>query len=180
MNTKTNQRYKETEELILQVFVGLIAKRQLSHITIKEICERAEINRTSFYLHFKDMSDLMEKTEVYLTHTSGRLYDFVREEHGLKEKFDVYFEHIRKYRTFYKPYLTNGHELHFVDELMDLKSRSSERRSVREGSYSQAFFRAGISALVREWLEQGCEETSAGLSRLLFDKYVQGKPGASQ
>ena len=67
MNTKGNQRAVETENRIKYVFLNLLKEKDISRISVSEICKRAEIHRTTFYVHYKDVTDLMEHlvTEMY-------------------------------------------------------------------------------------------------------------------
>ena len=60
MNSKNNQRFQQTERVIRTVFIDLLKeKKELSKITITEICRLAGINRTAFYLHNEDVYELM-------------------------------------------------------------------------------------------------------------------------
>lgn len=63
MNTKQNIRFQQTEQNIRKVFTELLKKEKLEKITVSRIYERCHINRSSFYLHYKDVYDLMDKIE---------------------------------------------------------------------------------------------------------------------
>ena len=67
---KTDARIRYTRMVIRQSFFQLLKEKPVSKITVKEICERSEINRATFYKHYKDPFDLLEKIEeemlVYL------------------------------------------------------------------------------------------------------------------
>lgn len=56
-------RVRYTKMVIRENFVQLYAQKPLSQITVKDICERAEINRATFYRHYADVYDLKEKLE---------------------------------------------------------------------------------------------------------------------
>jgi len=47
--------------VLKKVFIKLLEKKTLSQISIKEICEDADINRATFYAHYKDQYDLFEE-----------------------------------------------------------------------------------------------------------------------
>ncbi|MCD8023168.1 MAG: TetR/AcrR family transcriptional regulator [Lachnospiraceae bacterium] len=61
MNKKGNQRYAETKEKIETIFSELLKKKDISEITVSEICRLAGIHRTTFYGHYEDIYDLMAK-----------------------------------------------------------------------------------------------------------------------
>lgn len=56
-------RVKKTRNSIINAFLQLRAKKPLERITVKELADLAEINKATFYLHYKDIYDLSEKLE---------------------------------------------------------------------------------------------------------------------
>lgn len=56
-------RVKKTKNSIINAFLQLRAKKPLERITIKELTDLAEINKATFYLHYKDIYDLSEQLE---------------------------------------------------------------------------------------------------------------------
>lgn len=62
MNTES-QRVIETKERIKNAFFEIYAKKKIERISIKEITDKAEMNRGTFYVYYKDIYDLLEKTE---------------------------------------------------------------------------------------------------------------------
>jgi len=53
----------ETKERIRDAFFELYATKKIERISIKEITEKAQLNRGTFYVYYKDIYDLLEKTE---------------------------------------------------------------------------------------------------------------------
>lgn len=60
-HTKTDPRIRRTRKLIMDSFIELSARRDFKDITIKDITEEAMINRATFYYHFEDKYDLLDK-----------------------------------------------------------------------------------------------------------------------
>ena len=58
-----SQRVIETKERIRDAFFDLYATKKIERISIKEITEKAQLNRGTFYVYYKDIYDLLEKTE---------------------------------------------------------------------------------------------------------------------
>lgn len=56
-------RVKKTRSSIINAFLQLRAKKPLERITVKELADLAEINKATFYLHYKDIYDLSEQLE---------------------------------------------------------------------------------------------------------------------
>lgn len=66
--TKKDPRIIRTRRLIMDSFIGLSEKKEFKDITIKDITAEAMINRATFYYHFEDIYDLLDKalSEVLL------------------------------------------------------------------------------------------------------------------
>jgi len=60
---KPDRRVKYTKMVIKDSFVQLLKQKPLSKITIKEICETAEINLSTYYAHYTDQYDLLQQIE---------------------------------------------------------------------------------------------------------------------
>ena len=73
----TDPRILRTRQLIMDSFVDLSAKKEFKDITIKDITTAAQINRSTFYYHFEDIFDLLDKalTEVLLVNLSYQDYE---------------------------------------------------------------------------------------------------------
>ena len=64
MMQKENRRVKMTKMLLNESFLKFLAEKPLSHITIKEICEDADVNRSTYYAHYTDPYDQLKKLEA--------------------------------------------------------------------------------------------------------------------
>lgn len=60
MNTKNNQRFKDTEIRMQSVMLELMKYMEFEKITVKKICEKAQVNRSTFYAHFIDINDMLD------------------------------------------------------------------------------------------------------------------------
>ncbi len=57
-------RIKKTRRGIIDAFLELRAKKPLEKITVKELCDKAEINKSTFYCHYTDVYDLQNQLET--------------------------------------------------------------------------------------------------------------------
>ncbi|MDR1628691.1 MAG: TetR/AcrR family transcriptional regulator C-terminal domain-containing protein [Oscillospiraceae bacterium] len=60
---KNDHRIKLTKMMIRQSFLSLLREKPINKITIKELCEKAGINRATFYAHYEDIYALMDETK---------------------------------------------------------------------------------------------------------------------
>ncbi|MGN1234552.1 MAG: TetR/AcrR family transcriptional regulator [Christensenellaceae bacterium] len=71
---KPNQRVAITKRLIYDAFLALLKKKSIHRISIRELCEQAGINRTTFYNHYASQYDVLAEMEnVYLEEISKAL-----------------------------------------------------------------------------------------------------------
>lgn len=63
MNKKDNQRSRLTRMLMKQAYLELMRGKPASKITVKDICESAEVNRSTFYLHYAEPNDILTELE---------------------------------------------------------------------------------------------------------------------
>lgn len=57
---KTDMRIRKTKRALYQALEDLLQKKSLSQITVTELAARAEINKGTFYLHYKDIFELYQ------------------------------------------------------------------------------------------------------------------------
>ena len=74
---KSESKYYNTALLMDEALLLLLEKKEYEFITIKEICEKAGVNRSTFYLHYETIADLLNETTRYLLMNSGTTYQWV-------------------------------------------------------------------------------------------------------
>ncbi len=182
MNIKDNRRYKDTTERIVRaVYYFLLSEHKpLNRITVREICERAQINRSSFYAHFQDVPDVMEQVEKRMAEglTESFLYQ-LEQRASILNCFRALFEYIREYREFYNIYLNQTRNVGAIgvawDMLSDYLQKVDYRKfgfeSEEEMRYQGDFFLHGLTAMLRRWVSNGCAETPDELCDFLIHHY---------
>lgn len=58
---KEDLRVIRTKKLIFTAFINLIQEKDYNSITVQDISDRAMINRSTFYSHFKDKQDVLDQ-----------------------------------------------------------------------------------------------------------------------
>ncbi|RIJ66964.1 TetR/AcrR family transcriptional regulator [Rummeliibacillus sp. POC4] len=78
--TKIDPRIIRTRKLIMDAFIQLSTKKDFKDITIKDITKEATVNRATFYYHFMDKYDLLEKVlkENLMTNLMGEIKECVQ------------------------------------------------------------------------------------------------------
>ncbi len=181
MNVKNNRLNRETDEKIIRAVYAMMTRehRPIGKITVREICERTGIHRSTFYAHYRDVFDLVEKVEKsmsrQLTETFFRKLD---EKAPARDCFAEIFAFIREHREFYLYYLTESGQygvLQLAWETIRDRASAAVRadpgwfgaQSMEEMEYHGVFFLVGMTAVVRMWLQKGCPEEPEALYDLI-------------
>lgn len=59
---KSESKYFNTALRMDEALITLLEVKDLEYITVKEICEKAGVNRSTFYLHYESIDDLVNET----------------------------------------------------------------------------------------------------------------------
>ena len=67
MNTKNNQRTRISKLLFKNALMDLLKEKgSISKVSVRELCDRAELNRSTFYAHYQEPKDLLHEIETEL------------------------------------------------------------------------------------------------------------------
>lgn len=187
MNTKNNKKYLETEVKICDIFLQLLKERNLSDISITELCKCADITRATFYAHCKDLRELMAHTDDMLSRgLVERLYRYNSQPDNshwnLSVCFRQLFEHVSAYRQFYRIYISHVPILPLFEKIPAFYENISgedifraERKlhdvPKRRLYYHSSFFYAGMTSLLRIWLESDCQESIDEMLEIVNEQY---------
>lgn len=173
MNVKNNRRKKESREKIEKVFMALLEKKEVREITVTELCEKSGLNRSTFYANYLDVFDLATAVKKGLENEFGQLfvnYDTSVDDYGALKMF----EHIKENQLFYKTYFklsSDGVELiSIIDE-----HRASRMFDNKYMKYHIEFFRNGLNAIIKLWMDGGCKESPEEMVEILRQEY-NGRP----
>lgn len=180
MNTKNNQRFLATEQIIESVFQQLLQEKTIDKITVSEICRLAHINRASFYLHYTDVYDLLEKMEKKISDQMLQIFTAPDQNRkSIGDSFIQLFYFVKEHRDFYQIYLKHAPTLRLMDHFLDeryqkqglLVAHNLGISSYSEVAYHHTFFSHGLTAMIKMWLANGCKETPEELGEILTREY---------
>ncbi len=63
---KSESKYFNTAKKMDIAFLELLEQKDFEYITVKEICKKAGVNRSTFYLHYETISDLLSESVEYI------------------------------------------------------------------------------------------------------------------
>ncbi|MGN0371633.1 MAG: TetR/AcrR family transcriptional regulator C-terminal domain-containing protein [Enterocloster sp.] len=172
-----DRRVRKTRKQLRECLVALLKKKKVQDITVRELTEMADLNRGTFYLHYKDVFDLLEKTESELLEEfNDRLLGHGAAE--LKQRPAAIFNDI--YHLVYENadlteiLLGENGDLNFVNRLKQLvreKCLGDWMEVFRSGNPAAfeaflSFLVSGSIGLVTYWLQTGLRETPEQMAKL--------------
>lgn len=178
--TKAESRYFNTARKIDEAFILLLEEKDYEYISIMDICRKAGVNRSTFYLHYENIGDLAEESvenlinnflEYYPGHnTKDVLKDIAS---GDKEKLVFlspeyllpFLNFIKDNRKLFSIALNEGRVFKHNEAFNDLFKYILNpicalfEISTDERKYYVHFFIDGTIGIVKEWLKNDCRET---------------------
>lgn len=74
---KSESKYFATAARMDEAFLAILEKKEFAYITVKELCEAAGVNRSTFYLHYETMADLLEES---VSHMNEQFLDYMKKD----------------------------------------------------------------------------------------------------
>ncbi|CAM4479926.1 AcrR family transcriptional regulator [Paenibacillus endophyticus] len=124
---RTDPRIVRTRQLLRDAFIELLQEIDIEKISVNRLAERATINRVTFYLHYRDIPDMLEKMademvediQKVLNETPLHLNPNSNEEESWPLLVNL-LEHLSKHAKFYKVILATHRTTIFSDRLLKL------------------------------------------------------------
>ena len=192
---KSESKYFNTAVRMDQAFLELLEKKDMEYITVKEICESAGVNRSTFYLHYETIGDLLAESVQYINQQfqeymklgAERFVSKIRE-CPLEELYLVtptylipYLEYIRQNKRLFRTALKNSGSLG-LDKTYNRMMRHvflpiMERFQIPESDreYMAAFYISGLMAILSEWLKHDCEDSMENICAIMEQCVMRGR-----
>ena len=175
---KSESKYFNTAKLMDEAFIKILEKKDLPFITVKEICEKAGVNRSTFYLHYETINDLLvESVEnlnndffTYMDNNIGKKAvnlhtDSNLELYFIKSEYLIpYLNYIKDNRKIYRLFSENYELLNsynIYDKMFkNIFTPILFKYNVleKDHKYIIRFCIDGISAIIKVWLENDCQD----------------------
>ena len=180
MNINENQRTRLTKQLIKESFLSLLENNEINKISIKSICENAQINRSTFYKHYGSQYDVLSEIENALINQSRQILgnEFMKTNVDACLSYETYCRYIEQNKKIYQ-LLTDNVGSNFPKKIMEhqqiqflLQKQLPDYYSEEDTPYVYTFVVYGIYQLIVEWLNTDCKRPTheiAGLIHKLLD-----------
>lgn len=176
---KESRRVKMTKMLLNESFLKFLAEKPLSRISVREICEDADVNRSTYYAHFSDPYDQLKKLETEIMADMAIFVDNIvteglHSEKKQRETIKGILEYIQDKKHIFQVLLGKGGDL---DLQRDILSFFGERifgatqpsKSVApELAYKFIYTSTGSFGVIYHWIMADNEVSVDAIADLVF------------
>ncbi|MDF2936927.1 MAG: putative transcriptional regulator, TetR family [Paenibacillaceae bacterium] len=197
-----DRRILRTRQMLRDALIDLIEERGLEGLTVRDLTHRAGLNRGTFYLHYKDIQDLLEQSKEEVlkgltesvtraaerncvgsdaprTGNDGKSPPQVTQPHALGA-FEYFAQHSRFFSVMMGP---NGDPCFFLEwkkaMMEDMKKKSmkfqpDDNQLSIPRDYLVAYIVSAHLGVIQHWLESGMELTPQEMAALMTRLNVLG------
>ncbi|MCM1360191.1 MAG: TetR family transcriptional regulator C-terminal domain-containing protein [Corallococcus sp.] len=177
-------KYNNTAEKMRKALLTLIERKSFKDITISEICSVAKVNRTTFYLHYNNVLDLL--TEI----SDSLVRDFIS---GFSEKIELkdmenypteklvfntphylapYLEFVKENKAIYRIFINNYGKLNseYAQNTDLFFSTIIKKNGINDPliiNYMSRFYLTGVNAIILEWINGNCKDDIAKICEII-------------
>lgn len=175
MNTTKNKRKKSSTEKLEKAFIELIQCKEINEINVTYLVKKAKVNRSTFYVNYIDIYDLADKIREKMFNNILELYkeEAIKKEHSYN--YLKLFKHIKENQIYYKTLFKLDFDFNnYYDSSLEEKNALKYLGTTKNIEYHKEFFKAGMNAIIKKWLYNGCKESPEDIVEILNIEY-QGK-----
>lgn len=180
---KSESKYYNTALLMNEALLLLLEKKDYDFITVKEICEKAGVNRTTFYLHYETIDDLLVETIELINNRFTAAFDnevidpkstsknelFLIDDKHLIPYLNLIKENKKIYKLIHnKPHIFNNQKAYkelyknIFEVILDKYGVSND-----EKEYVFVYFSFGVLSIIDKWIEKDCQDDVYKIANLI-------------
>ncbi len=181
------EKNRRTEQLIQKSFIQILENKSFETITIGDITKTAQISRGTFYLHFQDKFDLLDRIEQQLFEDLGNHIDELQSnyrstpsfEKGQEQLAATLFSSIKQHLPLLKIFLSNhgraGFHIRFRDAFSEKvnfyleKNESINANLKAPMEYFLSFITSAFLGLIEQWVQNGLDKTPKEMTAVYVD-----------
>ncbi len=173
---KDSARVRMTKQMLRQAFTQLLLEKPIQNITVRELCEKAQVNRGTFYIHYKDIYDLMESIEEQMTRELGSVLSNLdvspKNVKGLVEPYREVFEFLKQNSDMCTILLGENSDFAFVNRLINIGKEYCLKQYMdcyptadkKQTEYFYSFISSGCIGLLRQWAANDFKDSATSIA----------------
>jgi len=160
---KVDRRVRKTKKLLMQSLTKLLAEKKVNKITVTELTDLADLNRSTFYLYYKDIFDMLDQIEYELVRDFNKACDeFSSHEityDNMLSFLTFLFEFVNDNADIFKILIGSNEDYSFIEKFKKTirKHHPSLENVLSEKSlhYFRPYIISVCIGVMQQWLEDG-------------------------
>lgn len=180
-----DRRVRKTRMQLRHCLAALLQEKKIQDITVREITEMADLNRGTFYLHYKDIFDLLAQIEEELLEGLDlklQKYQAAELQKRPSLVFTDVFQYTRENADMVQILLGENGDINFINRVKELVREKClkdwlelfQLQDSRTFDAYYAFIVSGWLGLISYWLENGMQESPGELARICEEIMLKG------
>jgi AcrR family transcriptional regulator len=174
---KIDRRIRKTKKVLLQSLTKLMSEKKINNITVKELTDLADVNRSTFYLYYKDIFDMVEQIETEMLTDLSTAFEKFRKEANNYENFLTFFtyvfEFIQSNAELSKILLGPDGDYYFIEKfknaIIQSKPPFDDSVSKIKIHYLRPFIISGCIGVIQQWLEDGMNVSTKDMATVITE-----------
>lgn len=180
-NEKQDRRVRYTKMVLRESLLELLKTAPINKITVKDVCERADVNRGTFYAHYRDTYDLMEQIVNELIETIRTALSRHDGRHDSTRAVIAEILNCITENSELCAILLAGGDSTFIQRVSDLAREQFEeiwgrigRQDAKDMIYVNTFIVSGSIGVIRQWIESGMHEDCEKIAEVVENMTYRG------
>lgn len=166
------RRVRMTKTLLKNALIDIMKTKSIHLVSIKEICEEADVNRSTFYRHYNTQYDLYDEIIEDIANDIGGIYqnDFTTVDFLTKV-----LEYVESKRDTFLVILSDNGKLSLGEAFVLFTGRFIDHENASElMTYVMEFIAAGFTSTVWSWLKKENRRPAGDVARMLHNLMMNG------
>ena len=179
---KENQRVALSKQLLKNAVLVLLKKKRIEEISIRELCDEAEINRTTFYRHYESPTDVLLEIELDFVNTFYEVHTLSNDLKILQRYIADMCKHLYENRDIVKLFMQNNTDSDFTkifeklsSEFLSTRTPLYKGKTIDENTLRliNTLFSHGVYAAVRQWLMEDIQKSPEEIAELIYSCFIR-------
>jgi AcrR family transcriptional regulator len=182
---KTDRRVKYTKMVIKNSFIKFLKQKPISKISVKEICDDADVNRATFYARYLDQYDLLQQIENEVINDINEYlkgYNFKDIKLVPVEMIEKILEYIKENAELFDLLLNLNGDIKFQQEVIKIIGMQhfipmigTEFINIEDAEYIFYFLACGAVGVIQMWLKNGLKKPANEIAKLILKTATNGR-----
>ncbi|WP_342757759.1 TetR-like C-terminal domain-containing protein [Kineothrix sedimenti] len=176
---KQGRKTRYTQMVLQDSLVELMKQKPIAKITIKELCENADINRTTFYAHYTDQYDLLQKMEEEcLSYAREAISNLIgeKDQDVMMKLLEEIFQYFIDNRNHIQVLMSEQGDINFqkqlfamIYEFCGIAPDSGKNAGMGTKEFYFVFVVSGSVGLIQHWLKDDAMKSAREMAEIIYN-----------